>query len=168
MRRALITGITGQDGSYLAELLIAKGYQVHGVLRRASSSNASRLEEVYQDPHERDQPLVLHYGDRTDSVGLVNVPDDFVIATGESHTVQEFCELAFEHAGLDWRKHVNVDLRYYRPSEIEHLRGDASKAESIMGWHPRTRFPDLVRLMVDADISLLEDELAGRTVRIDR
>jgi len=336
MRRALITGITGQDGSYLAELLIAKGYQVHGIVRRTSSFNTSRLDDVYQDPHEPHQRLVLHYGDLTDSVSLVNLiravepdevyhlaaqshvkvsfeipeytcessalgsirlleairasgvatrfyqasssemfgitpppqnerapfhprspygcakvygywttvnyreaydlfavngilfnhesprrgetfvtrkisravarikaglqdslylgnlearrdwgyaveyveamwrmlqlddPDDFVIATGESHTVREFCELAFEHAGLDWRKYVNVDLRYYRPSEVEHLCGDASKAKAVMGWEAQTRFTDLARLMVDADIAMLEDELAGRTVRIDR
>jgi GDPmannose 4,6-dehydratase len=94
--------------------------------------------------------------------------DDFVIATGESHTVREFLDLAFERAGLDWRKHVEVDPRYYRPSEVDHLRGDASKAARILGWKPTIRFPELVALMVDADIQLLEDELAGRLVGVDR
>jgi GDPmannose 4,6-dehydratase len=95
-------------------------------------------------------------------------PDDFVIATGESHTVREFLDVAFERVGLDWRKHVEVDPRYYRPSEVDHLLGDASKAERILGWKPTIKFPELVALMVDADIQLLEDELAGRLVGVDR
>jgi GDPmannose 4,6-dehydratase len=95
-------------------------------------------------------------------------PDDFVIATGESHTVREFLDLAFERVGLEWRKYVEVDPRYYRPSEVDHLRGDASKAERVLGWKPRTRFRELVELMVDADMQLLEDELSGRTAGVDR
>jgi GDPmannose 4,6-dehydratase len=336
MRRALITGISGQDGSYLAELLLSKGYEVHGVVRRASSFNTGRLDHIYQDPHEPGPRLQLHYGDLTDSVALVNLirgicpdevyhlgaqshvkvsfeipeytgeatalgatrlleairasgvethfyqasssemfgsapppqdeltpfhprspygcakvyaywttvnyreayglyavngilfnhesprrgetfvtrkitravarikaglqdrlylgnlqarrdwgyapeyveamwrmlqqnrPDDYVVATGESHVVQEFCEVAFAHAGLDWRRHVLVDPAYYRPSEVDELCGDASKARAELGWKPQTGFEELVRLMVDADIALLEDELSGRTVRIDR
>jgi GDPmannose 4,6-dehydratase len=336
MRRALITGISGQDGSYLAELLLGKGYEVHGIVRRASLINTARLDEIYQDPHDPAQCLVLHYGDLTDSVSLVNLirqiepeeiynlgaqshvkvsfdipeytgeatgvgttrlleavrasgvdtrfyqasssemygatpppqredspfhprspyacakvygfwstvnyreayglfavngilfnhesprrgetfvtrkitravariqaglqdvlylgnlqarrdwgfagdyveamwrmlqhhePDDFVIATGEAHTVKEFCERAFDHAGLDWEKYVSVDERYFRPSEVDHLLGDPAKAREALGWHPTVRFPELVRLMVDADLKLLQDELAGRLVRIDR
>ena len=332
----LVTGIAGQDGSYLAELLLAKGYEVHGIVRRASTINTGRLDGIYQDPHEPGPSLLLHYGDLTDSVGLVNLiravapdevynlgaqshvkvsfeipeytgestgmgavrlleairasgvatryyqasssemfgsapppqseqtpfrprspygcakvyafhsavnyreayglfacngilfnhesprrgetfvtrkitravariqaglqdllylgnldarrdwgyaaeyveamwlmlqqdqPDDYVIATGESHTVREFCQAAFGHAGLDWERHVRVDARYYRPTEVDHLLGDASKAAAAMGWRPRTGFAELVGLMVDADVVLLEDELAGRTVRIDR
>jgi GDPmannose 4,6-dehydratase len=95
-------------------------------------------------------------------------PDDFVIATGESHTPREFCELAFSHAGLDWEKHVEVDPEYMRPAEVDHLMGDASKAADILGWKTTTRFPELVRLMVDADVRLLDDELAGRLVRQER
>jgi GDPmannose 4,6-dehydratase len=95
-------------------------------------------------------------------------PDDYVIATGESHTVREFLELAFTRVGLDWQEFVEIDPRYYRPSEVEHLRGDASKAARVLGWRPTTRFPELVALMVDADIKLLEDELAGRSVSVDR
>jgi GDPmannose 4,6-dehydratase len=335
-RRALLTGIAGQDGSYLAELLLAKGYQVHGIIRRSSSLNTARLDSIYQGPQEPDQHLVLHYGDLSDSVGLVNLiraiqphevyhlgaqshvkvsfeipeytadttglgtvrlleairatgvptrfyqasssemfgsappmqsertpfqprspyacakvfafhttvnyreaygifavngilfnhegsrrgetfvtrkisravariraglqdtlwlgnldarrdwgyapeyveamwrmlqldqPDDFVIATGKSHSVREFCQLAFGHVGLDWDKYVRIDQRYYRPSEVDHLCGDASKAREVMGWEPLTPFEELVPLMVDADIRLLDDELAGRTVRIDR
>jgi GDPmannose 4,6-dehydratase len=336
MRRALITGISGQDGSYLAELLLGKGYEVHGIIRRASLINTTRLDEIYQDPHEPAQRLVLHYGDLTDSVSLVNLirqiepdeiynlgaqshvkvsfdipeytgeatgvgttrlleavrasgvdtrfyqasssemygatpppqredtpfhprspyacakvysfwstvnyreayglfavngilfnhesprrgetfvtrkitravariqaglqdmlylgnlearrdwgfagdyieamwrmlqhhePDDFVIATGEAHTVKEFCELAFDHVGLDWEKYVSVAERYFRPSEVDHLLGDPAKARKALGWRPTVRFPELVRLMVDADTKLLQDELSGRLVRIDR
>jgi GDPmannose 4,6-dehydratase len=323
VRRALITGIAGQDGSYLAELLLAKGYEVHGIVRRASTINTGRLDGIYQDPHEPELRLVLHYGDLTDSVALVNLireiepdevynlaaqshvkvsfdipentaestglgtvrlleairasglptrfyqasssemfgsspppqnertpfrprspygcakvyayhttvnyreayglfacngilfnhesprrgetfvtrkitravarikaglqdvvhlgnldarrdwgyaaeyveamwrmlqqdePDDFVIATGESHTVREFCQAAFERAGLDWEPHVRLDPRYQRPTEVDHLQGDASKAEERMGWRATTDFHGLVRLMVDADMRCL-------------
>jgi GDPmannose 4,6-dehydratase len=335
MRRALITGISGQDGSYLAELLLSKGYEVHGIVRRASSFNTGRLDHIFQDPHEPKPRLRLHYGDLTDAVALVNLilavapeevyhlgaqshvkvsfeipeytgestglgttrlleavrasgvktrfyqasssemfgsapppqaertpfhprspyacskvyaywttvnyreayglyavngilfnhesprrgetfvtrkisravarikaglqdrlflgnlqarrdwghapeyveamwrmlqqdrPDDYVVATGESHTVQEFCEVAFGHIDLDWRRHVEVDPAYYRPSEVDELRGDASKARIELGWKPRIGFEELVRLMVDADVRLLDDELTGRTVRVD-
>ena len=336
MRRALITGISGQDGSYLADLLLAKGYEVHGIVRRASSFNTGRLDHIYQDPHEPRLRLQLHYGDLTDSVALVNLireicpdevyhlgaqshvkvsfeipeytgestglgatrlleaisasgietrfyqasssemfgaasppqdertpfhprspygcakvyaywttvnyreayglfavngilfnhesprrgetfvtrkitravarikaglqdrlylgnlqarrdwgyapeyveamwrmlqqdrPDDYVIATGESHTVQEFCEVAFSHADLDWRRYVLIDPSYYRPSEVDELLGDASKAQSEIDWKPQIGFNELARLMVDADMRLLDDELAGRMVRVDR
>lgn len=79
-------------------------------------------------------------------------PDDYVIATGHSHTVREFLELAFDHAGLDWRKHVVIDDRYFRPSEVNHLRGDWSKANLLLGWKPQTPFYELVKMMVDADM----------------
>ncbi|MBV8714150.1 MAG: GDP-mannose 4,6-dehydratase [Chloroflexi bacterium] len=334
--RALITGISGQDGSYLAELLLGKGYEVHGLIRRSSSFNTHRLDAIYRDPHEAGAHLVLHYGDLSDGVSLTNLirdlqpheiyhlgaqshvrvsfdipdytaqttglgtlrileairasgvhtrfyqasssemfgaepppqneetpfhprspygaakvfaywitvnfreayglfavngilfnheserrgetfvsrkitravarikaglqdhlylgnldakrdwgyardyvramwmmlqqpsPDDFVIATGESHTVREFLDHAFGRVGLDWTQHVEIDPRYYRPSEVDHLRGDASKAARILGWEPSVRFPELVARMVDADIQLLEDELAGRLVGVDR
>jgi GDPmannose 4,6-dehydratase len=336
LHRALITGISGQDGSYLAELLLSKGYEVHGIVRRASSFNTGRLDHIYQDPHEPGPRLHLHYGDLTDSVALVNLiraiapnevyhlgaqshvkvsfeipeytgestglgttrlleairasgvdtrfyqasssemfgaapppqdeltafhprspyscakvyaywttvnyreayglyavngilfnhesprrgetfvtrkitravarikaglqdrlylgnlqarrdwgyapeyveamwrmlqqerPDDYVIATGQSHTVQEFCDIAFTHAGLDWRRHVLIDPAYYRPSEVDDLCGDASKALRELDWKPQIGFEELVRLMVNADIALLDDELTGRIVRIDR
>jgi len=336
MPTAFITGVSGQDGSYLAELLLAKGYEVHGLLRRASSFNTQRLEPIYKDPHESGVRFFMHYGDLSDSGSLVNLirdlqpdeiynlgaqshvkvsfdvpeytadatgmgtirilealrasgtasrfyqasssemfgsspppqnestpfhprspygvakmfaywttvnyreaygmfasngilmnhesprrgetfvsrkitravarikagiqdrlylgnldarrdwgyapeyvgamwmmlqqeqPDDFVIATGQSHSVKEFAELAFDHAGLDWERHTLVDPRYYRPSEVDYLLGDASKAKEVLGWEPETSFEDLVRLMVDADVKLLDDELAGRLVRLDR
>jgi GDPmannose 4,6-dehydratase len=336
MKRALITGITGQDGSYLAELLLQKGYEVHGIIRRASSINSSRIDHLYQDRHKRGVKLFLHYGDLSDSVSLVKMmydlkfdevyhlgaqshvrvsydipeytaditgvgtirileairetesnprfyqasssemfgkvteipqrettpfhprspyavakvfsywatvnyregynmfacngilfnhesprrgetfvtrkitraiahiklglqdklylgnldakrdwgyapefveamwlilqqdqPDDYVIATGETHSVREFCEEAFAHAGLDWSKYIEIDKRYYRPAEVDLLIGDASKAKRVLGWEPKTRFKDLVKLMVDADLKTLEDQLAGKVARVD-
>jgi GDPmannose 4,6-dehydratase len=336
MKRALITGITGQDGSYLAEFLIQKGYEVHGVIRRASSFNTERLEPLYQDPHIVGARMFLHYGDLSDSVGLVKLlhnqrpdeiynlaaqshvrvsfdipeytadigalgtirileaireakvlphfyqasssemygkvaeipqrettpfhprspyavakvfsywatvnyresynlhacngilfnhesprrgdtfvtrkitravayikaglqdklflgnldakrdwgyakeyveamwlmlqqdePDDYVIATGETHSVKEFCEEAFGHAGLDWRRYVEIDERYFRPAEVDILVGDASKAKKVLNWEPTTKFKGLVQLMVDADIERLENKLAGKVNRAD-
>ena len=89
-------------------------------------------------------------------------PDDYVVATNETHSVREFLELAFSHAGLDWKKHVEIDARYYRPSEVDLLIGDYSKAKQKLGWEPRTRFSDLTKLMVDADIQLLRHHREGR------
>ena len=336
MKTALITGVTGQDGSYLAELLLAKGYEVHGLIRRASSFNTGRLEAIYQDPHESGVRFLMHYGDLSDSGSLVNLvrrlepdeiyhlgaqshvkvsfeipeytsdatgmgtvrileairasgvasrfyqasssemfgaapapqnevtpfhprspygvaklfahwmtvnyreahgiygcsgllfnhesprrgetfvtrkitravarikagiqdkvflgnleakrdwgyapefveamwlmlqqdePVDLVIATGEAHSVGEFAERAFSRVGLDWEKHVEIDPAYYRPAEVDDLRGDPTKARETIGWEPKTTFESLVDLMVDADVQLLEDERAGRLVRRDR
>lgn len=95
----------------------------------------------------------------------LDAPDDFVIATGETHTVREFLERAFAHAGLDWEKHVVIDPRYFRPTEVDILQGDASKAAHVLGWRPKVRFEELVRIMVDADVQLLSDQLGGRLVR---
>jgi GDPmannose 4,6-dehydratase len=325
MKKALITGITGQDGSYLADLLLRKGYEVHGIIRRASTFNTDRIDHLYQDPHVHGVKLFLHYGDLADSVNLVKliyqlkpdeiyhlgaqshvrvsfdipeytadvtgvgtirileamreagvssrfyqasssemfgkvqeVPqrettpfwprspygvaklfsywatvnyresygmhanngilfnhesprrgetfvtrkitravaaikrglqkelflgnleakrdwgfapeyveamwlmlqqdhsDDYVIATGETHTVQEFLELAFAHVQLDWKDYVKHDGRYERPAEVDLLVGDASKAKRLLDWEPKVRFPQLVRLMVDADLASLE------------
>jgi GDPmannose 4,6-dehydratase len=335
-KRALITGITGQDGSYLAEFLLGKGYQVHGLIRRASTFNTDRLEGVYQDPHESGQRLHLHYGDLSDGTGLVNLlrevqpdevyhlgaqshvkvsfempeytgditgmgtmrllealraadvqtrfyqassselygstpppqnedtpfhprspysvaklygywatvnyreayglfacngilfnhesprrgetfvtrkitravariaaglqdkvwlgnldavrdwgyapeyvegmwrmlqtdePADFVLATGHAMTVREFCQAAFARVDLDWDRHVTYDERYERPSEVDALIGDASKAERILGWKAQTYGDSLVAVMVDADVAALDDELSGRHVRVDR
>ncbi len=336
MKRALITGITGQDGSYLAEFLLGKGYEVHGIIRRASTFNTERIDHLYQDPHVRGTQLFLHYGDLSDSVNMVKLlhtlqpaeiyhlaaqshvrvsfdipeytadttgvgtirileaireagvrprfyqasssemfgkvaevpqrettpfhprspygvskvfaywatvnyresydlfacngilfnhesprrgetfvtrkitravayikaglqkklylgnldakrdwgyakeyveamwimlqqdkPDDYVIATGETHSIREFCEEAFAHANLDWQQYVEFDKRYLRPAEVDILIGDASKAKRVLGWEPRTKFKELVRLMVDADIKILEDKLAGRVAAVN-
>jgi GDPmannose 4,6-dehydratase len=89
-------------------------------------------------------------------------PDDYVVATGETHSVREFLEAAFAHAGLDWRKYVEIDPNYYRPTEVDLLVGDASKAKKQLGWEPKTKFNDLVKLMVDADMQMVKDHLAGK------
>ena len=318
-KRALITGITGQDGSYLAELLLAKGYVVHGLIRRASTFNTSRIDHLYKDPHDPEARLFLHYGDLTDGSRLTTLltriaphevyhlaaqshvrvsfdepeytgdvtglgttrlleairesevparfyqasssemfgatpppqaedtpfyprspygaakvyaywmtrnyreayglfavngilfnhesprrgetfvtrkitmgvaaiaagrqdelwlgnldaardwgyakeyveamwlmlqadePDDFVVATGTSYTVRDFVQIAFEHAGLDWQQHVRFDSRYLRPTEVDNLIGDPTKAQELLGWTAHTHTPELARLMVDAD-----------------
>ena len=320
-KRALITGITGQDGSYLAELLLGKGYEVHGLIRRSSSFSTGRIDHLYRDPHQADVPLHLYYGDLSDSSSLINSlnrikpdevynlgaqshvkvsfempeftadttgmgtlrlleavrhadwpirfyqagssemygkvtespqseatpfhprspyavskvfahwltvqyrdayglfaangilfnhesprrgptfvtrkvtrgiaailtgkeqqlflgnldarrdwgyapeyveamwlmlqqpkPDDFVIATGETHSVREFVEEAFALVGRDWRDHVVIDPRYFRPTEVDELRGDATKARERLGWRSRTTLPELTRLMLEADL----------------
>jgi len=92
-------------------------------------------------------------------------PDDFVVATGETHTVREFVENAFSHAGLDWQKWVEIDPRYFRPTEVDILLGDSSKARRVLSWEPKVKFEQLVRLMVDADVQLLQDHLQGRAAR---
>jgi GDPmannose 4,6-dehydratase len=329
-RKALLTGITGQDGSYLAELLIQKGYEVHGLIRRASTFNTGRIDHLYKDPHVHGVQLFLHYGDLSDSTNLIKLlyglkpdevynlaaqshvkvsfempeytgditglgtvrlleaihetqipcrfyqasssemygkaaespqrestpfhprspygcskvysfwttvnfreaygmfacngilfnhesprrgetfvtrkisraiayieaglqekiflgnldasrdwgyapeyveamwmmlqqdfPDDYVIATGETHTVREFLAEAFGHAGLDWQKYVAIDPRYFRPSEVDYLIGDSTKARAKFGWVPKTSFTELVRIMVDADREKLRRKLAG-------
>src|SRR5438105_3919273 len=161
-KRALITGITGQDGSYLAELLLEKGYEVHGIVRRSSSLNRARIDHLRAEH----MPIFLHYGDLTDASSINRIlretkpdeiyklgfakqlalgnldakrdwgyakdyvvamwkmlqaekPDDYVVATGETHTVRQFCEVAFGHVGLDWQKHVVVDPKYFRPTEVD-------------------------------------------------
>ena len=323
-KKAFITGITGQDGSYLAELLLAKGYEVHGLIRRSSTFNTSRIDHLYVDPHESDVKLFLHYGDLSDGARLVSLlsevnpdevynlaaqshvrvsfdepehtgdttgvgtmrmleavrmsgihtrfyqasssemfgaspppqnedtwfhprspygaakvysywvtrnyreaygmfavngilfnhesprrgetfvtrkitravaaikagqqddlylgnldsirdwgyaaeyvegmwrmlqadePEDFVLATGGNFTVRDFLETAFEHAGLDWQKYVKFDERYLRPSEVDALVGDASKAKEKLGWEATVDTAELARIMVDADIAILE------------
>jgi GDPmannose 4,6-dehydratase len=89
-------------------------------------------------------------------------PDDYVIATNETHSVKEFLEVAFQHVGLDWQKYVEIDPKYFRPAEVDLLIGDASKAKKKLGWAPRTKFEELAKLMVDEDVRRLKDHLAGR------
>lgn len=324
MKKALVTGITGQDGSYLAELLLEKGYEVHGIMRRASTFNTHRIEHIYQDPHDLGRRLHLHYGDLADAstirkliykiqpeeiyhlgaqshvkvsfeipestanitgLGTLRIleairdyeehtgkkvkfyqasssemfggapppqsettpfypkspyaaakafafyltrnyregynmfavngilfnhesprrgetfvtrkitrgiarikagldkkvylgnleskrdwgyapeyveamwrmlqhptPEDFVIGTGETHSVQEFVEAAFAHAGMNWKDHVVIDERYYRPTEVDVLLADTTKAKQKLGWEAKTKFNDIVKIMVDADL----------------
>ena len=329
-RSALIIGITGQDGSYLSEFLLAKGYTVHGIVRRSSSFNTSRINHIYEDPHDVGRRLLLHYGDLTDSTGLRRVlevalpdeiynlgaqshvkvsfenpeytadsvgvgtlrlldcmrdhmhhtgrqvrfyqagssemfgaakppqneltpfyprspyavskvaahwyavnyreaynlfisngllfnhesprrgetfvtrkitravgriraglqkklflgnldakrdwgfagdyveamwmmlqhtePGDFVIATGQAYSVREFLDEAFSHVNLDWQQYVEIDPQYFRPTEVDYLLGDSSKARSALGWQPKTTFRQLVQMMVDSDLRLAEQE----------
>jgi len=327
VKRALITGITGQDGSYLADFLLGKGYEVHGIIRRASTFNTARIDYLSQDPHVHGVRLFLHYGDLADSVHLVKLlyklqpdeiyhlgaqshvrvsfeipeytadvtgigtirileavreagvkprfyqasssemfgkvqevpqtertpfwprspygvakvfsywatvnyresyglhasngilfnhesprrgetfvtrkitravarikcgldkelylgnldarrdwgyapeyvegmwlmlqqdrPDDYILATNETHSVREFVEVAFERVGLDWKDFVRHDQRYERPAEVDLLIGDATKAKKILNWEPQVRFEELVRIMVDADLALIESQ----------
>jgi GDPmannose 4,6-dehydratase len=330
----LITGITGQDGSYLAELLLSKGYEVHGLIRRASTFNTERIDHIYQDPHDPDARLFLHYGDLSNGAQLANLiynakpneiyhlgaqshvrvsfdtpeytgdvtglgttrileavrrsgiktryyqassselfgaaappqsentpfqpqspyacakvyaywmavnyregydlftcngilfnhesprrgetfvtrkitraiarilagtqkklylgnlkakrdwgyapeyveamwlilqqdhPDDYVIGTGESHSVQEFLEEAFAYVDLDWQKYVEIDQRYFRPTEVDFLLADPSKAKEKFGWEPKVKFKDLVRIMVDADLEAMGLQPIGEGKRI--
>jgi GDPmannose 4,6-dehydratase len=330
MKRALITGITGQDGSYLAELLLEKGYEVHGLVRRSSSFNTERLDRIYQDPHTRDYRLRLSYGDLEDGSSLANLikriepdeiynlgaqshvrvsfdmpeytastaaigtlrlleavrelgikcrfyqasssemfgaapppqnertafmprspyacakvfahqlcqnyrdaygmyiacgilfnhesprrgipfvtrkitraaarikhgldrklylgnlearrdwgyardyveamwlmlqqdaPDDYVIATGESHSVREVLDVAFGALDLPWQPYVELDARYLRPTEVDHLRGDASHAREKLGWKPSVTFVELIKMMVRADEEDVRSALSGR------
>jgi GDPmannose 4,6-dehydratase len=330
---ALITGITGQDGSYLAELLLSKGYEVHGLIRRASTFNTERIDHLYQDPHESGARLFLHYGDLADGSGLsalmhriapaevyhlgaqshvrvsFDMPEytgditgigtirlleaireaeidtrfyqasssemfgatpppqneetpfyprspygaakvygywvtrnyreaygmfavngilfnhesprrgetfvtrkitravarikaglqeslylgnldavrdwgyapeyveamwrmlqadeatDYAVATGTAYSVRDFVQLSFGAADLDWEKYVKYDQRYERPTEVDALIGDASKAERLLGWKPKVLTPELAQIMVDADIAQLDDELTGEKAR---
>jgi len=332
-KRALITGISGQDGSYLAELLLEKGYEVHGIVRRSSSFNTHRIDHLYHDPHEQGVKLFTHYGDLSDATALVKLlyelqpdeiyhlgaqshvrvsfdipeytfdvtgagtirlleavreagvstrfyqasssemfgaapppqnedtafhprspygvakvaaywatvnyreaydmfavngilfnhesprrgetfvtrkitravariaaglqeklylgnldaqrdwgyakeyveamwkmlqvdePEDFVIATGETHSVREAVEIAFARVNLDADEHLEIDPKYYRPSEVDVLLGDAGRAKEKLGWEPKVRFKELVELMVDADVAALEDQMAGKVTR---
>ncbi len=329
MKKALITGITGQDGSYLAEFLLDKGYEVHGLIRRSSTFSTSRIDHIYVDPHDPEAKLFLHYGDLSDSSQLTNwvynikpdeiyhlgaqshvrvsfdtaeytgdivalgttrileairqsginarfyqasssemfgaspppqsertpfqprspyavakvyafwmaknyregyglfaangilfnhesprrgetfvtkkitraianilagtqkhvylgnleakrdwgyapeyvdamwlmlqqdKPDDYVIGTGETHSVKEFLIEAFGYAGLDWQEHVKTDPRYFRPLDVETLIADATKAKQKLGWQPRITFKDLVKIMVDADMEAVGLEPTG-------
>lgn len=330
MKRALITGITGQDGSYLAEFLLEKRYDVYGIIRRSSSFNTGRIDPIYEDPHDPHPRLHLVYGDLNDASSLNHIirtiepdeiynlgaqshvrvsfdipeytgeitglgtirlleairesglrpkfyqasssemfgkvqdvpqrettpfyprspygaakvyaywitvnyreaydlfacngilfnhesprrgetfvtrkitkaaariklgvqkdlflgnldakrdwgfagdyiqamwmmlqapkPEDYVIATGETHTVREFLELAFGRLQLDWQKHVKIDTKYYRPTEVDLLIGDASKAKRDLGWEPKVRFEELANMMVDADLAAEHERLEG-------
>src|SRR6267378_2761301 len=293
-KRALITGITGQDGSYLTEWLLSHDYEVHGIIRRASSFNTGRLDHIYQDPHTAGARLYLHHGDLSCGEQLNNLiynvepeeiyhlgaqshvkvsfevpeftgdvtglgttrileavrrsgikarfyqasssemfasngilfnhesprrgetfvsrkisravagilagkqnklylgnlqarrdwgytpeyveamwlilqqaaPGDYVVGTGETHSVQEFVEEAFGYVNLDWKAHVEVDPRYFRPTEVDYLQADASKMRREMQWEPRVTFKELVRIMIDADMEESGLTPMGEGVRI--
>jgi len=153
MRRALITGVGGQDGSYLAELLIAKGYEVHGIIRRASSFNTQRLDGVYADPHDPGQRLMLHYGDLTDSVGLVNLirsvaPDEVYHLGAQSHVKVSFeiPEYTAESTGLGTVRLLEairasgVDTRFYQASSSEMFGSAPAPQSESTPFHPRSPY----------------------------
>ena len=110
---------------------------------------------------KRDWGFAADYVDAMWRMVQQDDPDDYVICTGETHSVREFCQLAFDHVGLDWESFVKVDEAFMRPAEVDLLVGDSSKASEDLKWHPKTSFPDLVRLMVEADMDLLQGKLRG-------
>jgi GDPmannose 4,6-dehydratase len=114
---------------------------------------------------KRDWGYTPEYVDAMWQMMQLDHADDFVIATGETHSVREFLEVAFEYLGLHWERYVEIDPRYFRPTEVDYLQGDASKAARVFGWSPKVTFQELVKLMVDADVKLLSDQLSGRLVR---
>ena len=193
MPTALITGITGQDGSYLAEFLLEKGYRVVGVVRRSSTTPYERIAHLV-DRIELVSADLLDQTSLTDGAARIKLglarelrlgnldarrdwgfagdyvramwsmlqqptPDDFVIATGETHSVREFCEAAFAYLGLDAAEYVRVDPALIRPAEVDLLVGDARRARTQLGWTPSVSFEGLVRMMVDADIARLEEAI---------
>jgi len=95
-------------------------------------------------------------------------PDDYVLATNETHSVREFVELAFAHVGLDWKAYVRYDQRYERPAEVDLLIGDATKAKRLLGWEPKVRFPELVRIMVDADLAMIDADVQNGATKLER
>src|SRR5437870_11915907 len=152
-RRALITGISGQDGSYLAELLLAHGYEVHGVVRRASTFNTQRLDGIYRDPHETDRRLLLHYGDLTDSVGLVNLirevaPDEVYHLGAQSHVRVSFDmpDYTGEATGLGTVRLLEairasgVDTRFYQASSSEIFGSAPSPQSDTTPFQPRSPY----------------------------
>src|SRR5437763_979906 len=195
-KRALITGITGQDGSYLAELLLQKDYEVYGIVRRSSSFNTARIDDIYQDPHDPNYRMRLVYGDLNDASSLNRIlrmvkPDEIYNLGAQSHVRVSFdvpeytAEITglgtvrmleairesgiqprfyqassselFGHLGLDWKKYVELDPRDFRPAEVDELRGDMTKAKTILKWEPKVKFAELVRMMVDADLRNIRD-----------
>jgi len=156
---ALITGITGQDGAYLAEFLLDKGYIVHGIKRRSSSFNTGRIDHLYQDPHIAGRNFILHYGDLTDSMSLVRIiqqtqPDE-IYNLGKA--------IRWEGEGVNEKGYdsetgnliVAVDEAYFRPTEVETLLGDPSKVKEKLGWEPKITLKEMVGEMMESDLSIL-------------
>lgn len=202
MPAALITVITGQDGSYLAEYLLSKGYKVIGMVRRSSTVTYERIQNIRKSynlftvsgnlfNHESPR-RGLEFVTRKISDGVARIklglakelhlgnlearrdwgfageyvqamwkmlqqehPDDFVIGTGETHSVREFCEHAFQYVGLNYQDYVVQDPRYLRPSEVDLLLSDTTKARQKLGWMPKVAFGGLVEMMVEADLQRL-------------
>jgi len=172
---ALITGITGQDGSYLAEFLLEKGYIVHGIKRRASSFNTQRVDHIYQDTHIDNANFKLHYGDLTDTSNLVRIvqetqPDEIYNLGAQSHVAVSFespeytatalgMQLRWEGEGVSevgyWNEQavIKIDPRYFRPTEVETLLGDPTKAKQKLGWVPEITAQEMCAEMVANDLA---------------
>ena len=172
---ALITGITGQDGSYLAEFLLEKGYIVHGIKRRASSFNTQRVDHIYQDTHIDNANFKLHYGDLTDTSNLVRIvqetqPDEIYNLGVQSHVAVSFespeytatalgMQLRWEGEGVSevgyWNEQavIKIDPRYFRPTEVETLLGDPSKAKQKLGWVPEITLEQMIPEMAATDLA---------------
>ncbi|KAL0718565.1 hypothetical protein Bca4012_067888 [Brassica carinata] len=199
---ALVTGITGQDGSYLTEFLLGKGYESHvavsfeipdytadvvatGALRfleavRSHMTDNGRTIKYYQtgssemfgsnvlltgtlSTTEKHMACVKRLGDSwgTTAMWLMlqqEKPDDYVVATEEPHTVKAFLEVSFGYVGLNWKDHVEIDKMYFRPTEVDNLKGDASKAKEVLKWKPKVGFEQLVKMMVDEDLEMAKRE----------
>jgi GDPmannose 4,6-dehydratase len=134
------------------------------ITRAAAHIHAGLQEKLYLGnlDAKRDWGYAKEYVEAMWLMLQQNQPDDYVVATGETHSIREFLDLAFGHLNLDWKKYVEIDPRYYRPAEVDVLIGDASKAKRQLGWEPKTKFADLVKLMVEADVKLLKDHREGR------
>ena len=169
-RLALVTGITGQDGAYLAEHLLALGYIVHGIKRRSSSFNTARVDHLYQDPHTGSVPFLMRYGDMTDSTNLIRLVQQIRPTEIYDLAAQSRVGVSFEwrgkgvdETGIDrasGKTLIRVDPTYFRPTEVDLLIGDASKAPERFGWTPRKRFADLFREVVAADLQIARREIA--------
>ena len=184
-RVALITGVTGQDGAYLAGYLLGLGYEVHGIKRRSSSFNTARIETGLEQAlylgnldAKRDWGHARDYIEGMHRILQADAPDDFVLATGETRSVREFVELAFAEVGrrIEWRGNgvdetgvdgksgktlLRIDPVYFRPTEVDLLVGDASKAREKLGWQPKTSFAQLVKEMVASDLQDARREVAN-------
>ncbi|PJE79891.1 GDP-mannose 4,6-dehydratase [invertebrate metagenome] len=149
---ALITGVTGQDGSYLAEFLLKKGYDVHGIKRRASSFNTERVDHIYEDPHIKNQHFTLHYGDLSDSSNLTRIILRWEGVGLNECAYVERIESDNAPSLTVGQKVVAVDPRYFRPAEVETLLGDPANAKTKLGWAPVTSVEVMVKEMVEHDL----------------
>ncbi|MFZ0393800.1 MAG: GDP-mannose 4,6-dehydratase [Terracidiphilus sp.] len=164
-RVALITGITGQGGAYLARPLLKKGFMVHGIKRRSSSLNTGRIDSAYQDPHFSEGRMRLHYGDMTDATNSVRIIQSFA---GIGRKI-EWRGTGVDEVGVDvagGQALVRVDSRYFRPTEVDELLGDSSKASRVLGWRYTTSFQELVQEMLQSDLGAIKQ--AAETREVDR
>ncbi|MGY8685024.1 GDP-mannose 4,6-dehydratase [Bradyrhizobium sp. UFLA05-153] len=169
-RIALITGVTGQYGAYLTEYLLWLGYVVHGIKRRSSSFNTARVDHLYQDPHVGNAPFLMHYGDMTDSTNLIRLvqqirPTEIYSLAAQSHVgvsfeSPEYTANADAIGVLSGKTVVRIDPTYFRPTEVNLLVGDASKARKQLGWKPKRTFSQLVKEMMASDLAEAKREIA--------